>query len=69
MPEAQLQIDEVLLPLLQVSGDMELQSLLLQIVNEHADPLIKDIIQYKLRIPDRAANNGRNHYDAEDVYR
>jgi RNA polymerase sigma factor (sigma-70 family) len=69
MPEAQLQIDEILIPLLRVSDEVESQRLIMQIINEHASPVIRDIIKYKLRrAVDRAENYARDNPDAEDTY-
>lgn len=69
MPLAQVQVDEALLPLLRVSDEPELQHLLARIVSEHAEPIIKDIIRYKLRAPDHSSNHGRDHENhAEDIY-
>ena len=68
MPAAELQVDEVLLPLLRVSDEAELQQLLMLLVSEHAAPVIKEIIRHKLRRPRGAASDERNHHDAEDIY-
>ncbi|MBC7909193.1 MAG: sigma-70 family RNA polymerase sigma factor [Pyrinomonadaceae bacterium] len=68
MPPAQLHVDQVLLPWLRISDEAESQRILVQIVNEHADPVIKDIIRYKLRTHTRAPDNGRDGDEAEDIY-
>jgi DNA-directed RNA polymerase specialized sigma24 family protein len=69
MPEAQLQFDEVLIPLLRASDELESQRLMMQIINEHASPVIRDIIKYKLRrTSDHPENYGRDNPETEDIY-
>lgn len=68
MTGAQLQIDETLIPLLGVTDESESQRLIMQIISEHARPVIRNIIRYKLRTPYHAENYGRDNPDAEDIY-
>jgi RNA polymerase sigma factor (sigma-70 family) len=69
MAEVQLQVDEVLIPLLRVSDELESQRLMMQLITEHASPVIKDIIKYKLRrARDRTENYARDNQDAEDIH-
>ncbi len=68
MAEAQLQVDEILLPLLHASDESESQRLIANIISEHADSVIRDIIKYKLWDFTRAVDNGRLAADAEDIY-
>jgi RNA polymerase sigma factor (sigma-70 family) len=67
MPGLQPKVDEVLLPLLQVSNELESQGILSQIVSEHAGPVIREIIRHKLRLSS-ATSIGRSNTDAEDIY-
>jgi RNA polymerase sigma factor (sigma-70 family) len=67
MPAAQLNVDEVLLPLLRVTDESELQVILTHIVSEHAGPVIREIIRHKLRLSS-AANKRRGDTDADDIY-
>jgi RNA polymerase sigma factor (sigma-70 family) len=64
--EAQLQVDEVLLPLLEVSEESDAERLLAQIVSEHAEPVIKDIVRFKLNTSGPTGNHSRG-FDSEDV--
>lgn len=68
MLEAKLQVDEILLPLLQVSDESESQRLIAKIISEHADSVIRDIIKYKLWESAKAIDSGRLAADAEDIY-
>ena len=69
MPEAQLQFDEILIPLLRVSDEPESQRLMMQIISEHASPVIRDIINYKLgRTSERPEHYGRDNPETEDIY-
>ena len=67
VPEPQPQADAVLLPLLQSSDKADFERRTMQIISEHVEPLVKDIIKYKLRLPVRADSAG-NIADAEDIY-
>jgi DNA-directed RNA polymerase specialized sigma24 family protein len=67
MTEPHPKADEVLLPLLQNLDEAESDHLILQIISEHAEPIIREIIKYKLRIPSSLDSNG-NIADADDIY-
>jgi DNA-directed RNA polymerase specialized sigma24 family protein len=68
MPEGQLQVDEILLPLLDASGESEAERLITEIISKHAEPVIRDIIKYKLGRSSNAADHERLAADAEDIY-
>ena len=68
MPAAQLQVDEILLPLLDASNESESERLITEIISKHAEPVIRNIIKYKLRGPAGGADYGRLAADAEDIY-
>jgi hypothetical protein len=61
------QVDGMLLPLLQVTGEAESQQLLSQLISAHADPIIKDIIKSKLLTPNRTGAS-QDMQDAEDLH-
>ncbi len=66
MREAQREVDEVLLPLLQASEEPDAERLLAQIVSQHAEPLIKDIVRFKLNTTGPDGNHG-HVFDSEDI--
>ena len=50
MKESPVKIDSLLQPLLLEASDEKADELLLQIINVHAEPVIKGVIRYKLRL-------------------
>lgn len=57
--------DELLRSFLQATDEAESQGLMARLINEQADPLIKEIIAYKLRPSFDGANDAQ---ESEDVY-
>jgi DNA-directed RNA polymerase specialized sigma24 family protein len=57
--------DELLRAFLQATDEAESQSLMTCLINEHADPLIKEIIAFKMRASFEGANDVQ---ESEDVY-
>jgi len=66
--ETPSQIDSLLRPFLEAADEAESQHRLSQLVSEHAEPLIKQIIRYKLRVQLSYEGESVQHQDAEDVY-
>jgi RNA polymerase sigma factor (sigma-70 family) len=66
--EAAEQFDSLLLPYLQASDEPESQRLLTRLVCEHAEPLIRTIIEYKLRSHLKQIDRNSRNQDVEDVY-
>jgi RNA polymerase sigma factor (sigma-70 family) len=66
--EAIEQIDKLLVPLLQVTDEAEFQHLLVPLISLHAEPTIKEIIKFKLRVSLSRSGGSRQNQDAEDVY-
>ncbi len=65
MKESPVKIDALLEPLLVETSDDQADELLLQLINEHAEPVIKSIIRFKLRLGFyRAAQRA----EADDIY-
>jgi RNA polymerase sigma factor (sigma-70 family) len=62
------QIDALLLPFLRVGDEAESQRLLARLVSGQAEPIIKNIIRYKLRVYLGGLDRTRQSQDAEDVY-
>jgi RNA polymerase sigma factor (sigma-70 family) len=58
-------IDALLEPLLLEGSDEQADELLLQLINVHAEPVIKGIIRYKLRLNSSRATQ---RADADDIY-
>lgn len=67
MEEQKAQPDEVLLPLLRSTSKEESERLTLHIISAHVEPVVRDIIKYKLRLGAKADSSG-NIADAGDVY-
>jgi hypothetical protein len=59
------QADELLLSFLQAADEIESQCLVVRLINECADPVIKEIIGYKLRTSFESAHDTQ---EGEDVY-
>src|ERR1051325_6482690 len=60
-----LQADQLYQSFLQTTDEAESQSLLTRLLSECADPVIKEIIAYKLRA---AFDGARDTQEAEDIY-
>jgi DNA-directed RNA polymerase specialized sigma24 family protein len=65
MKKSSAKIDTLLEPLLLESNDERADELLLQLINDHAEPVIKGIIRYKLHFNSHMAD-GRA--EADDIY-
>lgn len=62
MKESPAQLDALLKPLLDAS-DEQADELLLQLINVHAEPVIKGVIRFKLRL-----SSSTQRADADDIY-
>jgi RNA polymerase sigma factor (sigma-70 family) len=62
MKESPAQLDALLTPLLDAS-DEQADELLLQLINVHAEPVIKGVIRFKLRL-----SSSTQRADADDIY-
>jgi RNA polymerase sigma factor (sigma-70 family) len=60
-------IDPLLLPLMQTSGESELQNVCSQLISEHAEPIIKKIVSYKLHVYGSHTATVSLGQDAEDI--
>ncbi|MCI0390421.1 MAG: hypothetical protein MOB07_16850 [Acidobacteria bacterium] len=60
-------IDLLLLPLMQTSDESELQNVCSRLVSEHAEPIIKKIINYKLQVYGSHTSVVSLGQDAEDI--
>ncbi|MGH9901002.1 MAG: hypothetical protein ACRD68_04085 [Pyrinomonadaceae bacterium] len=64
---AEPQIDDVLSPFLDARGEAESEAALEQLVVEHAQPLIRDIIGFKLKASSARWGAGDDRQEVEDV--
>jgi DNA-directed RNA polymerase specialized sigma24 family protein len=62
-----VQVDPLLLPFLQAPSDEEADAVLAQLIPQHADPVVKNIVGYKFRVF-FTENNRSQSDDAEDVH-
>lgn len=62
------EIDPLLRPFLQSSDDAECERLLAGLVSNHASPLIKEAVWFKLRALSRSTADGVQHQEAEDIH-
>jgi hypothetical protein len=62
------EIDPLLRPFLQSSDDAESERLLAGLVSNHASPVIKEAIWFKLRALSRPTADGVQHQEAEDIH-
>lgn len=62
MKESPVKIDVLLEPLLVETGDDRTDELLLQLINVHAEPVIKGVIRFKLRL------SSSQRAEADDIY-
>ena len=58
-------IDTLLESLLLVTSDDQADELLLRLITDHAEPVVKGVIRYKLRLNYRATQQA----ESEDIYR
>ena len=65
MTKAPVKIDNLLEPLLSEISDEQADELLLRLITVHADPVIKSVIRYKLRLPPYGATE---RAESDDVY-
>ncbi|HET9528460.1 MAG TPA: hypothetical protein VFO99_19950 [Pyrinomonadaceae bacterium] len=65
MKEAPAKIDVLLEPLLLETSDEQAGELLLQLINDHAEPVIKGVIRFKLRLNSYRATQ---RAEADDIY-
>jgi hypothetical protein len=62
------QSDPMLLPFLQAEDAVQAEHLLTQLIVEHIEPLVKNIVGYKLRVYFKHNDSRIESRDAEDVY-
>jgi RNA polymerase sigma factor (sigma-70 family) len=65
MTKLPAKIDPVLEPLLQETSAEQTDQLLQQLISEHAEPVIKGVIRYKLRL---SSNPSSQRSETEDLY-
>ena len=65
MNESPVKIDALLEPLLLAGDDDQADELLLQLINAHADPVIKGVIRFKLRL---RSYRETQRAEADDIY-
>src|SRR5262249_30851327 len=65
MNQTPVKIDALLEPLLVEASDEQAGELVLQLINTHAEPVIKGVIRFKLRLGSYRASQ---RAEAEDIY-
>jgi RNA polymerase sigma factor (sigma-70 family) len=65
MKESPVKIDALLEPLLVEGNEDRADDLLLQLINVHADPVIKGVIRFKLRL---SSYHATQRAEADDIY-
>src|SRR5687767_15743709 len=65
MKESPVKIDALLEPLLREGDDDRANELLMQLINVHAEPVIKGVIRFKLRLSSYRATQ---QAEADDIY-
>ncbi len=65
MKELPIKIDTLLEPLLVEAGDDQAGEILLQLINVHAEPVIKGVIRFKLRL---SSYHATQRAEADDIY-
>lgn len=65
MKKPPVKIDTLLEPLLREASDEQADALLLQLISEHAEPVIRGIIGYKLHL---SHHRGDQRAEADDIY-
>jgi hypothetical protein len=66
--EARHEIDRLLLPLLQAKDEGASERVLAQLVCDHAEPIIKNIIRHKMHVPLGRPADNRSGEDAEEIH-
>ena len=67
-PKDRQQNDPLLLPLLSAENEEESESLLVALIRDHAEPIARSVIGYRLRVFVSHAGQSRHNQDADDVY-
>jgi len=65
MKTSPVKIDPLLEALLAEPDDTQADELLLQVINVHAEPVVKGVIRYKLRL---SSSSARQQAEADDIY-
>lgn len=65
MKESPVKIDALLEPLMLEGDDVRADELLLQLINDHAEPVIKGVIRFKLRL---SSYRETQRAEADDIY-
>jgi len=65
--EARQEIDQILLPFIQATDEAVSQQLLEQLVVDHAEPVIRNIVRHKLRVSAGSSSDSRSGEDAEEM--
>ncbi len=65
MNESPVKIDALLEPLLLAGDDAQADELLLKLINVHADPVIKGVIRFKLRL---SSYHATQRAESDDIY-
>jgi RNA polymerase sigma factor (sigma-70 family) len=65
MNQSQVQIDALLTPLLHETSDAQADELLSHLITTHAEPVIKNVIRFKLRL---SAYRDSQRADADDIH-
>ncbi len=65
MKESPVKIDALLEPLLVETSDQRAEEILLQLINDHAEPVIKGVIRFKLRL---SSYRETQRAEADDIY-
>jgi len=61
------EIDQQLLPFLNATSDAESQAALEELICKQAEPLVKDIVGFKLRVASSGWSHSRDGHEVEDV--
>jgi len=64
---AKLQIDDLLIPFLVEGSEAESEAILEELVLKHAQPLIRNIVSFKLRASSARWADNRDRYEVEDI--
>jgi RNA polymerase sigma factor (sigma-70 family) len=60
-------IDDILLPLVRTSDEAEVQRLFSRLIEDHAEPIVTRIVNYKMRYSRQGAASSGSHVDSEDI--
>lgn len=61
------EIDQQLRPFLNATSDAESQAALEELICNHAEPLVKDIVRFKLQVASAGWSHSRDGYEVDDV--